>query len=455
MIDDPSSSTGASSRPGLFRTLAHRLAGDTQVLPVEGRLASFDGATGWLNSEPLTPDGLRGRVVLVDFWTYTCVNWLRTAPYLRAWDAKYRSAGLTIVGVHTPEFGFERTRTNVTAEVAKLGVTYPVAVDDDYGVWRAFGNHFWPAVYLADAEGRIRFHHFGEGEYGMTEMVIQQLLHDAGATQLDLDLVDVEPRGLEVAADWRTLRTPESYLGYRQANAFAQEDVARFDEPAVYRDPGRLPLNAWGLRGTWTVAGHAAVSHEPGDRIDFRFQARDVNLVMGPVTAGTAPRFRVTLDGQPVGDARGTDTDTDGRAASPRRPRTSSSASRGTSPSARWASSSSTPVWRRTASPSAELARGRAPRVGMAARPRDGRMHSGRSHARGIAFESPSGRPRAFGVKRCGSGDQGDLGRGWATGRGPRRRALEALGTVPLGTAVGHRPRGLQRERRCVGLLQP
>ena len=169
---------------------------------------------------------------------------------------------------------------NVTAEVAKLGVTYPVAVDDDYGVWRAFGNHFWPAVYLADAEGRIRFHHFGEGEYGMTEMVIQQLLHDAGATQLDLDLVDVEPRGLEVAADWRTLRTPESYLGYRQANAFAQEDVARFDEPAVYRDAGRLPLNAWGLRGTWTVArprGRLARAGRP-DRLPVpgaRRQPRD------------------------------------------------------------------------------------------------------------------------------------------------------------------------------------
>ena len=317
MIDDPSSSTGASSRPGLFRTLAHRLAGDTQVLPVEGRLASFDGATGWLNTEPLTPDGLRGRVVLVDFWTYTCVNWLRTAPYLRAWEAKYRSAGLTIVGVHTPSSASSGPAPTSPPRSPSSASTYPVAVDDDYGVWRAFGNHFWPAVYLADAEGRIRFHHFGEGEYGMTEMVIQQLLHDAGATQLDLDLVDVEPRGLEVAADWRTLRTPESYLGYRQANAFAQEDVARFDEPAVYRDPGRLPLNAWGLRGTWTVAGHAAVSHEPGDRIDFRFQARDVNLVMGPVTAGTAPRFRVTLDGQPVGDARGTDTDTDGTGSVP------------------------------------------------------------------------------------------------------------------------------------------
>jgi thiol-disulfide isomerase/thioredoxin len=305
--------TGATSRPGLFRSLAHRLADDPQVLPVEGRLASFDGATGWLNSEALTPEALRGRVVLVDFWTYTCVNWLRTAPYLRAWDSKYRAKGLTIVGVHTPEFGFERTRSNVTAEVAKLDVRYPVAVDDEYRVWRAFSNHFWPAAYIADAEGRIRFHHFGEGEYAMIEMVIQQLLHDAGATDLDLDLVDVEPQGLEVAADWRTVRTPETYLGYRQANAFIQEDSARFDQPAVYRDPGRLPLNAWGLTGTWTVAGHAAVSQAAGDRIAFRFHARDVNLVMGPVAHDRPVKCRVLLDGETPDTAQGTDIDVNGR----------------------------------------------------------------------------------------------------------------------------------------------
>jgi len=313
MIDDPEARAGSASRPGFLRTLAHRLAGDADALPVEGHLASFDRATGWLNGEPLTPEGLRGRVVLVDFWTYTCINWLRTAPYLRAWDAKYRAKGLTIVGVHTPEFGFERTRSNVTAEVTKLGVTYPVAVDDDYGVWRAFSNHFWPAVYLADAQGRIRFHHFGEGEYAMTEMVIQQLLHDAGATDLDLDTVDVTPQGLEVAADWRNIRSPESYLGYRQASGFIQEGVAGFDQPTVYRDPGPLPLNAWGLQGTWTVAGHAAISQEAGDRLRYRFHARDVNLVMGPSAAQRPVRFRVLLDGQNPDTAQGTDIDVDGR----------------------------------------------------------------------------------------------------------------------------------------------
>src|SRR5262245_53176121 len=205
--------TQDADRPGLLRSIVHRLAGDALSLPVEGRLASFDGATGWLNSQPLTPESLRGRVVLVDFWTYTCINWLRTLPYVRAWDAKYREQGLTIVGVHTPEFGFERDLENITRQTRKFAVEYPVASDSDYGVWQDFSNHFWPALYLADADGRIRYHHFGEGEYQMAEMVIQQLLRDAGATDVATDLVDVDPQGLEVAADWRTLRSPETYTG--------------------------------------------------------------------------------------------------------------------------------------------------------------------------------------------------------------------------------------------------
>ncbi len=213
MSDEPGSSdpvSGAATmsappRLGLLRSLAHRLAGDTPELPIEGQLPSFEGATGWLNSEPLTPQGLRGRVVLVDFWTYTCINWLRTLPYVRAWAAKYGDAGLTVIGVHTPEFGFERNLDNVVTQSRNFGVEYPIAIDSEYGVWRAFANHFWPAVYIADVDGRIRFHHFGEGEYAMTEMVIQQLLLDAGPERIDQDLVAVEPSGLEVAADWRTL----------------------------------------------------------------------------------------------------------------------------------------------------------------------------------------------------------------------------------------------------------
>jgi thiol-disulfide isomerase/thioredoxin len=275
-------------------------------------LAAFDGATGWLNSEPLTPEGLHGHVVLVDFWTYTCVNWLRTLPYVRAWAAKYKSAGLTIVGVHTPEFGFERNIDNVVAQSRKLGIEYPIAVDSDYAVWRAFANHYWPAAYVADREGRIRFHHYGEGEYAMTEMVIQQLLLDAGAQGIDQDLVMVEPRGLEVAADWRTLQSPETYAGYRQSTGFASEDIARFDAPHAYKAAPRLPLNYWDLSGTWTVAGHAAILNEPGGRVAYQFHARDVNLVMGPASMGASIQFRVSLDGQAPDGAHGSDVQPDG-----------------------------------------------------------------------------------------------------------------------------------------------
>jgi len=291
----------------VIRSFAHRPADEGRDLPVEGRLGSFDGATSWLNSEPLTPEGLRGRVVLVDFWTYTCVNWLRTLPYRRAWAAKYAHAGLTVVGVHTPEFGFERDLDNVVPRTRALRVEYPVAVDSAYGVWRAFDNHFWPAIYLADAQGRIRYHHFGEGEYAMTEMAVQQLLIDAGAKDVDLDLVDVEPMGLEVAADWRTLRSPETYVGSGQATGFASADVAAFDQRHAYVAATALPLNSWDLTGTWTVARHAGILDEAGGRIAFQFQARDVNLVMGPATRGASIPFRVYLDGRLATDAVGTD----------------------------------------------------------------------------------------------------------------------------------------------------
>jgi thiol-disulfide isomerase/thioredoxin len=299
------------TRHGLIRSFAHRRGGEQLALPVEGHLASFDGATAWLNSEALTPEGLRGRVVLVDFWTYTCVNWLRTLPYVRAWAAKYADPGLTVVGVHTPEFGFERNIDNVVAQSRALGVEYPIAVDSDYAVWSAFANHFWPAVYIADVEGRIRFHHFGEGEYSMTEMVIQQLLMDAGV-DVDQDLVAVEPRGLEVAADWQTLQSPETYLGHGQSTGFAQEDLVRFDEPHTYVGPARLSVNNWGLSGNWTVARHAALSNEPGGRIAFQFHARDLNLVMGPASRGASIPFRVFLDGQLAEDAHGCDVASDG-----------------------------------------------------------------------------------------------------------------------------------------------
>jgi thiol-disulfide isomerase/thioredoxin len=300
------------SRPGPVRSTAHRLAGAQFTLPVEGRLASLKDATGWINSEPVSPAQLRGRVVLVDFWTYTCVNWLRTLPYVRAWAAKYADAGLTVVGVHTPEFRFERDVDNVAAAVAAFQVHYPVALDSDYGVWNAFANHYWPAVYIADVDGQVRYHHFGEGEYAATEMVIQQLLMDAGAEGFDQDLVMVDPVGLELSADWRTVQSGEAYTGYRQSTGFTQQDVARFDAPAAYLAPVRLALNDWALAGVWTVAGHAVIANEPSGRIAFQFHARDVNLVMGPASKGASIQFKVYLDGRPVGDARGTDVAANG-----------------------------------------------------------------------------------------------------------------------------------------------
>ena len=301
----------ADSSTGLVRSLAHRLAGEGFDLPDDGALASFAGATAWLNSEPPTPEGLRGKVVLVDFWTYTCVNWLRTLPYVRAWASKYREQGLVVVGAHTPEFLFEHDLDNVRESLRWFKVDWPVAQDNDYGVWGAFDNHYWPAVYLADAHGRIRYHHFGEGEYAATEMAIQRLLMDAGATDIDQNLVMVEPRGLEVPADWRFVQSPETYVGYGQASGFANEANAAYDRPQLYT-PLSLSLNEWTLSGNWTVARHAGVVNEPGAAISFRFHARDLNLVMAPQAKGTSLPFRVTLDGQPLGDDHGDDADAQG-----------------------------------------------------------------------------------------------------------------------------------------------
>ena len=302
----------APTRPMLSSPFVHRPPGDAAELPVEGDLPSFDGAISWLNSDPLTPQGLRGRVVLVDFWTYTCINWLRTLPYRRAWAAKYAVAGLTVIGVHTPEFGFERDIDNIVARSRGFGVEYPIAIDSDYGVWAVFANHFWPALYIADAEGRIRYHHFGEGEYAMTEMVLQQLLVEAGALGIDPDLVSVDPRGFEVAADWQNLRTPETYVAYGRSAGFASPEHARFDEPHAYPEAPRLGLNQWAPSGTWTLAAHAAVLNEAGGRIAFKFQARDVNLVMGPPGRGRSVRYRVLLDGRAPGIAHGFDVDEEG-----------------------------------------------------------------------------------------------------------------------------------------------
>jgi thiol-disulfide isomerase/thioredoxin len=283
-------------------------------LPIEGALASFAGAVDWINSPPLTPAGLRGRVVLVDFWTYTCVNWLRTLPYVRAWAAKYGPHGLVVVGVHTPEFSVEHDLANVRRAVSQMGIAYPVAVDSDYAVWRAFDNNYWPAVYVADAQGRIRFHHFGEGEYERTERVIQQLLAEAGASGIENALVTIDPRGTEVAADWSNQKSPESYVGSEKRENFESSTApgGAAGKPHVYAVPARLPLNHWGLAGEWTVGSETAIVERPKARIAYRFHARDVNLVMGSGRRTDPVRFRVFIDGHPPGDAHGVDADAEG-----------------------------------------------------------------------------------------------------------------------------------------------
>jgi len=282
-------------------------------LPDEGRLPGFDGATGWLNSEPLTTEDLRGKVVLVDFWTYTCINWLRTLAYVRAWSEKY-AHGLVVVGVHTPEFPFERDVDNVRWAAQEMDVKYAIALDSSYAVWDAFSNHYWPAVYIADAEGRLRHHQYGEGGYEECERVIQQLLRDTGTDEAE-DLVTISPTGFEVQADWPNLETPETYLGYDQAVNFASPGGAKLDQARTYEAPGTFRLNQWALSGEWTVGRRVAVPGEAGGKIVFRFHARDVHLVMGPVERGRSVPFRVLLDGQPPGDSHGVDIDGDGSGA--------------------------------------------------------------------------------------------------------------------------------------------
>jgi Thioredoxin like C-terminal domain len=268
----------------------------------EGRLPGFDGATGWLNSPPLAADDLVGKVVLADFCTYTCINWLRTLGYVRAWYERYRDQGLVVVGVHTPEFPFERDVENLRWALDDLRVPYPIAVDSNYSIWRAFHNHYWPAVYIADAEAEIRHHQFGEGGYEECERVIQLLLREAGREGIPDDLVSVADEGFEAQADWTTLESPETYLGSDQAQNFA----GITDEPD-------LRLNEWSLSGDWTVERGASVLNAAGGRILFRFHARDMNLVMGPSTRGAAVPFRVRLDGAPPADAHGSDVDEEGR----------------------------------------------------------------------------------------------------------------------------------------------
>jgi thiol-disulfide isomerase/thioredoxin len=275
-------------------------------------LPSFAGATGWLNSAPLSPEELRGKVVLVDFWTYTCINWLRTLGYVRAWADRYTDNGLVVIGVHTPEFPFEHDEENVRWAVEDMDVRYPVALDPDYAVWEAFANRYWPAIYIADAQGLIRHQQFGEGAYEECERVIQQLLRENGRDGIGDDLVSVTPMGFEVQADWANLESPETYLGYEQGRNFASPGGVGFDEPRTYDVPDTLPLNTWALSGDWTITRGASVLNGSEGRLAFRFGARDVHLVMGPATRGASVPFRVLLDGEPPGSAHGLDVDGQG-----------------------------------------------------------------------------------------------------------------------------------------------
>ncbi|HET8972896.1 MAG TPA: redoxin domain-containing protein [Pseudolabrys sp.] len=275
-------------------------------------LASIERADAWLNSPPLTVPALRGKVVLVHFWTYTCINWLRTQSYLRAWADKYKDKGLVVIGVHTPEFGFEKNLDNVRREAKALRVDYPVAVDSEYLIWRAFKNNYWPAQYFIDAQGRVRHTHFGEGAYDQSEMVIQRLLMEAGTQGIGDELVSVDPRGFEAPADWASLKSLENYTGYERTDGFMSPGGAARDKSRMYELPERLRRNDWALSGDWTMKRDAVVLNKPNGRIAYRFHARDLHLVMGPAAPETSVKFRVLIDGRPPGAAHGLDVDEQG-----------------------------------------------------------------------------------------------------------------------------------------------
>ena len=299
---------------GAVMTMAAQLGtfGTAEAQNREPReLSAFSRATEWLNSPRLTAAQLLGKVVVVDFCTYTCINWLRTLPYLRAWSQKY-SQGLVLIGVHTPEFGFEKNVDNVRRALGPMRIDYPIVIDNDYSIWRAFNNQAWPALYFVDARGRVRQHYWGEGQYDRSEMVIQRLLADAGVDGPRASIVSVDASGIETAADWATLRSPETYVGHERTENFASPGGAELDRRRLYAPPRRLALNQWALAGEWTMGREATVLSGSNGRILYRFHARDLHLVMGPPRQGTSVRFRVSIDGQPPGPAHGLDVDDSG-----------------------------------------------------------------------------------------------------------------------------------------------
>ena len=304
----PIAMTAAAANPSM--AMAAAAAQPPQIqLKSDGTFPSLDGAVAWLNSPPLTREGLKGKVVLVDFWTYSCINCLRSIPYIEAWAEKYKSDGLVVIGVHTPEFAFEKDQANVAKAVRDLKITYPVAIDSNYAIWKAFNNEYWPAHYFIDRQGNIRYHHFGEGEYDKSEEVIQQLLKEGNATVKATGIVQVNGAGAQAAADVSDVQSPETYVGYGRQQNYASPETIQQDLPATYTAPGRLNVNQWGLGGTWNVGDERATLVAAPGKIIFRFHARDLHLVLGPGKDGKPIRFRVLLDGAPPADDRGVDVD--------------------------------------------------------------------------------------------------------------------------------------------------
>jgi cytochrome c biogenesis protein CcdA/thiol-disulfide isomerase/thioredoxin len=310
MAGNSMAAANSMSGNSMMAAAGHAGAQGQGALPDEGPFPPLSGAAAWLNSAPLTPEALRGKVVLVDFWTYSCINCLRTLPYVRGWARKYRDHGLVVIGVHTPEFAFEKDLDNVRRAVRNLDIDYPVAVDNQYAIWGAFFNNYWPADYFIDAKGQVRGHAFGEGDYDKSERLIQTLLTDAGDKDVPGGLVDPRATGVEAAADEGDVKSPETYIGYERAANFT--GVPAKDHSATYTVPAAPQLNQWGLGGNWTVEGEKAVLAQAPGRIVFRFHARDLHLVLGPTQGGKPVRFRVLLDGQAPGGSHGVDVDASG-----------------------------------------------------------------------------------------------------------------------------------------------
>jgi thiol-disulfide isomerase/thioredoxin len=273
---------------------------------------SLSGATGWVNTQPLNLRDLRGKVVLIDFWTYTCINWRRTLPYIREWASKYKDQGLVVIGVHTPEFPFEKQPDNVNNAIKEMNISYPVAVDNNNAIWESLQNEYWPALYLIDAKGKVQYQKFGEGSYEESELKIQQLLKEAVAVNVPDKIAVLQPEGIEAPADWEHLGSPENYLGYFRTQGFASPETIYPDKAVVFSVPGTLQLNQWALSGEWIMRAGNILLHKRGGKIIYRFHARDLHLIMGPATPGTAIKFRVLIDGKPPGPAHGLDVDSDG-----------------------------------------------------------------------------------------------------------------------------------------------